>query len=161
MAYVKWHPSQWIFRFSRQEVTPLSAVLRTQCYFQTAPKANSSSAGAHLINYALHCVTDRLKDHKDLRMSSLRSVNNLVSLPLGDKSQYKWGSKQPVRRRRGDVHKDLTALAFRLHWEGEPHDSCHYFFPYLITTICMWVDEFSVKLQSEQITLHRKMAGRL
>lgn len=97
----------------------MKAALRIECYFQSAPKANQSSVAAHLINYSLHCVNDRLRDHKDPRMSSLRSVNNLVSLPLGDKTQYKWGKRQPVRRRRGDVHKDLTVVALHLHWEGD------------------------------------------
>ena len=97
---------------------PERALLRCDCYNKIAPKANSSSAAAHLINYGLHCVTDRLKGSSDLRMSSLKSVNNLVSLQTGDKSQYKWGSRQPVRRRRGDVHRDMTVITANLHWEG-------------------------------------------
>ena len=104
----------------RQEVEAERALLRAERYYKIAPKANSSSAAAHLINYGLHCVTDRLKDSKDLRMSSLKSVNNLVSLQSGDKSQYKWGSRQPVRRRRGDVHRDMTVVTARLHWAGNP-----------------------------------------
>ena len=104
----------------RQEVKAERALLRAERFHQIAPKANSSSAAAHLINYGLHCVTDRLKDSADLRMSSLKSVNNLVSLQTGDKSQYKWGSRQPVRRRRGDVHRDMTVLTAHLHWAGDP-----------------------------------------
>ena len=114
--------SKWVIAIfhviCRQEVEPAKALLRSECYYQTAPKANASSAAAHLINYGLHCITDRLKSSSDLRMSSLKSVNNLVSLQAGDKSQFKWGSRQPVRRRRGDVHRDLTVVAIRLHWDG-------------------------------------------
>ena len=36
------------------------------------------------------------------------------SLWTGDKSGYKWGKRQPVRRRRGDVHGDLSAVVLRL-----------------------------------------------
>lgn len=102
----------------RQEVSPQKALLRTQCYHQHAPHASGGVAAAHLVNYALHRVTQRLKNHKDPRMASLKSVNNLLSLQTGDKQAYKWGSRQPMRRRRGDVHDDLTAAVFHLDWEG-------------------------------------------
>ena len=41
------------------------------------------------------------------------------SLWTGDKSGYKWGKRQPVRRRRGDVHGDLSAIVMRLDWQGK------------------------------------------
>lgn len=101
-----------------QEVAPQKALLRMQCYHQKAPQANGGAAAAHLVNFALHQVTQRLRNHRDPRMASLKSVNNLLSLQTGDKQAYKWGSRQPVRRRRGDVHDDLTAAVFHLDWEG-------------------------------------------
>jgi hypothetical protein len=94
-----------------------------QCYHQKAPRANGGAAAAHLVNFALQRVTQRLKNHKDPRMASLNSVNKLLSLQTGDKLQYKWGSRQPVRRRRGDVHEDITVAVFKLDWEGAPHPS--------------------------------------
>ena len=93
-------------------------MLRLQHYYKHAPRANQGAAAAHLTNYALHCITQRVRASTDLRNRSLRSVGNLQSLQLGDKSQYKWGDRQPVRRRRGDVHGDLTAIVLRLDWEG-------------------------------------------
>ena len=92
--------------------------MRTHHFYEAAPKACGGSAAAHLINYALDCVTQRLRGAQDPRMRSLRSVNNLLSLHTGERSQFKWGDRQPVRRRRGDVHGDLTAVIFRLDWEG-------------------------------------------
>lgn len=101
-----------------REVAPRKALLRMQCYHQKAPRANGGAAAAHLVNFALQRVTQRLKNHKDPRMASLNSVNKLLSLQTGDKLQYKWGSRQPVRRRRGDVHEDITVAVFKLDWEG-------------------------------------------
>ena len=43
----------------------------------------------------------------------------LQSLWTGDRSMYRWGKRQPVRRRRGDVHGDLSAIVLRLAWNGE------------------------------------------
>ncbi len=42
----------------------------------------------------------------------------LQSLWTGDRSMYRWGKRQPVRRRRGDVHGDLSAIVLRLAWNG-------------------------------------------
>ena len=42
----------------------------------------------------------------------------LQSLYSGDRSLYKWGKRQPVRRRRGDVHGDLSAIVLHLDWSG-------------------------------------------
>ena len=37
---------------------------------------------------------------------------------------YRWGKRQPVRRRRGDVHGDLSAIVLHLDWadSGEALD---------------------------------------
>lgn len=52
-------------------------------------------------------------------MVSLNSVSNLVSLQAGHKGQFKYGHKQPVRRRRADVHDDMTIVAAFFDWKGE------------------------------------------
>jgi len=46
------------------------------------------------------------------------------SLYTGDRSLYRWGKRQPVRRRRGDVHGDLSAIVLHLDWadSGEEPD---------------------------------------
>ena len=45
-------------------------------------------------------------------------VAKLDSLHVGDRSQYKYGRRQPVRRRRGDVHGDLSAVVLHFDWAG-------------------------------------------
>ena len=40
------------------------------------------------------------------------------SLYTGDRSLYRWGKRQPVRRRRGDVHGDLSAIVLHIDWAG-------------------------------------------
>ena len=54
-------------------------------------------------------------------MASLLSTSQLQQLWVGSRANYRWGGRQPLRRRRGDVHGDLTALVLRLDWDGEPH----------------------------------------
>ena len=98
---------------------PQKALLRAQCWHEKSPQANGGVAAAHLVNYALHRVTQRVQSHKDPSMASLKSLNSLLRLQAGDKNAYKFGSRQPVRRRRGDVHDDLTAAVFHLDWEGD------------------------------------------
>lgn len=56
----------------------------------------------------------------DPRMSSLKSVTNLASLWTGSKDNFRWGGRQPLRRRRGDVHGDLTSIVLQFDWEGKP-----------------------------------------
>ena len=46
-------------------------------------------------------------------------VEALQRLYKGDKRNYRWGGRQPLRRRRGDVHGDLTAVVLRLDWDGK------------------------------------------
>ena len=46
-------------------------------------------------------------------------VSKLDSLHVGDRSQFKYGRRQPVRRRRGDVHGDLSAIVLHFDWAGE------------------------------------------
>ena len=51
-------------------------------------------------------------------MASLRSVGDLQQLWVGSRVNYKWGGRQPLRRRRGDVHGDVSAIVLRLDWDG-------------------------------------------
>ena len=137
-------------------------MLRLRHYFEHAPRANQGAAAAHLTNYALHCITRRVRGSADLRNRSLRSVGNLQSLQLGDRSQYKWGDRQPVRRRRGDVHGDLTAIVLRLDWEGgAPSSLCSVpLFPWL--PCCMtagkkwlWCDCCMLECKEDRIVVHQ------
>ena len=52
-------------------------------------------------------------------MRSLKSVSHLESLHKGSKAAARHKSRQPVRRKRGDVHGDLMALVLRFDWPGE------------------------------------------
>ena len=45
--------------------------------------------------------------------------SRLSQLWVGDRSQYKYASRQPVRRRRGDVHGDLSSVVLHFDWAGE------------------------------------------
>ena len=49
--------------------------------------------------------------------------SRLNQLWLGDRSQFKYSSRQPVRRRRGDVHGDLSNVVLNFHWAGEWPDT--------------------------------------
>lgn len=53
-------------------------------------------------------------------MASLRTPQQLQQLWMGSRANFRWGGRQPLRRRRGDVHGDLTAVVLRLDWDGEP-----------------------------------------
>lgn len=102
----------------RREVYPEKALLRLCHYSKLTPQSDRVTAAGHLINLALHSVVSRMQQQVDPRMSALKSVSSLQSLHVGDISKYKWGGRQPVRRRRGDVHGDMSLLAVRLHWAG-------------------------------------------
>lgn len=52
-------------------------------------------------------------------MQAIRHVTQLQSLWAGDVGNYKWGGRQPVRRRRGDVHGDMTSVVLHLNWPGQ------------------------------------------
>ncbi len=56
-------------------------------------------------------------------MRAIRHVSQLQSLWAGDVGNYKWGGRQPVRRRRGDVHGDMTSVVLRVNWPGQSQDS--------------------------------------
>ncbi len=56
-------------------------------------------------------------------MRAIRHVSQLQSLWAGDVGNYKWGGRQPVRRRRGDVHGDMTSVVLRINWPGQSQDS--------------------------------------
>ena len=43
----------------------------------------------------------------------------MQSLYVGDRSGYKYSRRQPVRRRRGDVHGDLSAIVLHIDYPGE------------------------------------------
>ncbi len=93
--------------------------MRLRHYFDETPHANGGVAAAHLILLAMDSVVKRMQRQRDPRMAALRSVASLQSLHVGDISKYKWGGRQPLRRRRGDVHGDMTLLVMRLDWSGE------------------------------------------
>ena len=64
-------------------------------------------------------VTQRTQRQRDPRMRALLEPSDVQSLWVGDVSNYKWGGKQPVRRRRGDVHDDISAMVLHMDWSGD------------------------------------------
>ena len=58
-------------------------------------------------------------------MAVLRDTATLQQLWTGSKRNYKWGGRQPLRRRRGDVHGDLSAVVIRFDWAGVWFLPCH------------------------------------
>ncbi len=64
-------------------------------------------------------VTQRTQRQRDPRMRALQEPSDVQSLWVGDVSNYKWGGKQPVRRRRGDVHDDISAMVLHMDWSGD------------------------------------------
>ena len=85
-----------------------------------APFATGGNTAAHLAQLALQAVAARSSRHvSDPRMASLRSTSHLQQLWTGSRANYRWGGRQPLRRRRGDVHGDLSAVVLRLDWDGE------------------------------------------
>lgn len=89
-----------------------------QHYHASVPDASNGNSAAHLTNYALHNVTQRTRRTRDPRMQAIRHVSQLQSLWAGDVGNYKWGGRQPVRRRRGDVHGDMTSVVLHFNWPG-------------------------------------------
>lgn len=67
---------------------------------------------------ALQNVATRVSKSSDPRMAVLRDPATLQQLWTGSKRNYRWGGRQPLRRRRGDVHGDLSAIVIRLDWAG-------------------------------------------
>lgn len=102
-----------------RDVTAQNALLRMQHFYATVPTASHGNGAAQLTNYALHNVTQRTKRMGDPRMRAIRHVSQLQSLWAGDVGNYKWGGRQPVRRRRGDVHGDMTSVVLRVNWPGK------------------------------------------
>ncbi|KAL3143456.1 hypothetical protein ABBQ38_002271 [Trebouxia sp. C0009 RCD-2024] len=102
-----------------RDVSAHNALLRMQHYHASVPDASIGNAAAHLTNYALHNVTQRTTRMRDPRMRAIRHVSQLQSLWAGDVGNYKWGGRQPVRRRRGDVHGDMTSVVLHLNWPGK------------------------------------------
>lgn len=64
-------------------------------------------------------MATRVSKSSDPRMAVLRDPATLQQLWTGSKRNFKWGGRQPLRRRRGDVHGDLSAVVIRLDWAGE------------------------------------------
>lgn len=106
-----------------RELSPDNAALRMEHYHMISPAANACNAAAHLNNHALQAVTRRVGRSVDPRMRSLTSVQHLQSLWVGDRSNVKMGYRQPVRRRRGDVHGDLSAVVMHLQWQGKEQNA--------------------------------------
>lgn len=102
-----------------RDVTAQNALLRMQHFYASVPTASHGNGAAHLTNFALHNVTQRTKRMRDPRMRAIRHVSQLQSLWAGDIGNYKWGGRQPVRRRRGDVHGDMTSVVLRVNWPGK------------------------------------------
>ena len=90
-----------------------------QHFYASVPDASHGNGAAHLTNYALHNVAQRTRRMRDPRMRAIRHVSQLQSLWAGDIGNYKWGGRQPVRRRRGDVHGDMTSVVLRVNWPGQ------------------------------------------
>lgn len=102
----------------RDEVTVSKALLRLQHLAREAPSASGRNPATHLVNYAQHAVVRRMRKLADPRMRALSSVSALESLWVGSRANHPGSQRAPVRRRRGDVHSDLTAVVIRLHWPG-------------------------------------------
>ncbi len=124
-------------------MTAQNALLRVQHFYTSVPTASHGNGAAHLTNFALHNVTQRTKRMRDPRMRAIRHVSQLQSLWAGDINNYKWGGRQPVRRRRGDVHGDMTSVVLRVNWPGQSlslcmhpqTDMCIYTYAYTHTAI--------------------------
>ena len=114
-----------IFPSCRRDLPAQNALLRMQHYYATVPNASHGNGAAHLTNYALHNVTQRTRRMRDPRMRAIRHVSQLQSLWAGDIGNYKWGGRQPVRRRRGDVHGDMTSVVLHVNWQGQCMFSLH------------------------------------
>ncbi|KAK9837409.1 hypothetical protein WJX81_000323 [Elliptochloris bilobata] len=100
-----------------RELPAHSALLRLQLWAACGAPALLRPAGGaagQLVNATLHAVAARAGRLADPRMRSLRSVSHLASLWAGDRSSYKYRGRQVVRRRRGDVHGDLTVVVLQV-----------------------------------------------
>lgn len=101
-------------------MAPQKALLRMQSLHQLPEGSNGgNNAASHLINCALHAVTRRMSRLADPRMRALSSVSALQSLWVGSRANYAGYPRAPVRRKRGDVHSDLTAVVLQLPEQGE------------------------------------------
>ena len=96
-------------------MAPAHALLRLQHLAQEVPSASAGNPAAHLINYALHAVARRMQKADDPRLRALSSVSALESLWVGS---HPGEERAPLRRRRGDVHGDLTTVVIQLTWPG-------------------------------------------
>ena len=106
----------------RKELSPQKVLLRMRALHRLpAPaKAGGCDLAQHLTNYALHAVTRRMQGQEDPRMRALSSVSALTRLWVGSIDNYECNlSRVPLRRRRGDVHGDLTAVVIELGASGE------------------------------------------
>jgi hypothetical protein len=76
------------------------------------------SVSGLFLQAALQNVAKRVSSSADPRMAVLRDPATLQQLWTGSQRNYRWGGRQPLRRRRGDVHGDLSAVVIRLDWAG-------------------------------------------
>jgi hypothetical protein len=102
----------------RCELPAAKALLRLRARADMAPGATDGNAAAHLVQFALQTVTRRTTRQADRRFSSLSSVAALQQLHKGSRSNYRRAGRQPLRRRAGDVHGDLSAVVVEFDWEG-------------------------------------------
>ena len=86
---------------------------------QRLPAPARANPARHLTNYALHVVTQRTSEMADPRMRALSSVSALESLWVGSRDNHPNPERRPLRRKRGDVHGDLSAVVIRIHKLGE------------------------------------------
>ncbi|KAK9811102.1 hypothetical protein WJX73_002949 [Symbiochloris irregularis] len=101
-----------------QELAPAKALLRLGLFYQEAPLACNSNPAAHLTNFGLHAVTQRMGRLSDPRMCALSSVSALQRLYMGSRDNFPGHDSLPLLRRRGDVHGDMTVIVLRLSWSG-------------------------------------------
>jgi len=141
----------------RHELTAEQAGSRAQAMAAEAPYATRGNAAAHIAQLALQAVVERTRrQQSDPRMASLRSVNDLQQLWVGSRANYKWGGRQPLRRRRGDVHGDVSAVVLRLDWDGALLESVRrapWFQPLLFMAVLSRKDAQQPRQRRATITL--------
>jgi len=101
-----------------RELPAQQAAVRVSSLAASAPHALGGNSAAALAQLALQNVAVRCSASKDPRMSALRDPATLQQVWTGSKRNYRWGGRQPLRRRRGDVHGDLSAVVLRFDWAG-------------------------------------------
>lgn len=101
-----------------QELPAERAAFRVASLAAQAPHALAGNSAAAVTQLALQSVATRTSTQLDPRMAVLRDVDTLQQLWTGSQRNFRWGGRQPLRRRRGDVHGDLSSIVLRLDWAG-------------------------------------------